>query len=122
MDQPGEPMNPLGRIVRWVKATAFASPPLFPFDILIASSWSKETCIVSVSVMLPDAVITAPRLTSGAGLALRGHFQALISELDDATFWSVLSGRPLGNPELIEIRSNLVGFMRALMAPGARLQ
>lgn len=81
----------------------------------ITSPWSSGAARVSFT--LENHIVASTR-SSLATPTLRARVR--VAKLNDLSFWSALNGRALAEPEFVEIRANLIGFVRALLAPGLR--
>ena len=83
----------------WVKATAFAGLTALALSDVIISRGCPCHIIVSA--------------------ATRQNIKPFVYDAaEDRAYWGEKFGREITEIEHLEIRSNLVAFMRALMAPG----
>lgn len=82
--------------------------------------WVKVRDITPLSL----GEVFVVRFAPAVGLTIHQRVQKpyVYEPSEDREYWNSRSGCELTGAEYLEIRSNLVGFIRALLAPGPRLQ
>lgn len=91
---------------------------------LYVGPWVKAGAFAGLAAISPSDVIVAHYGLAVERPIIYQHIEKplVYDPIKDRAFWSKQCGHDLTEAEHLEIRSNLVGFMRALMAPRARLQ
>ncbi|OGR40685.1 MAG: hypothetical protein A2X35_09260 [Elusimicrobia bacterium GWA2_61_42] len=93
-------------------------------QLIFAGPWVKASAFTDLAALsLGDVIVARYGPTVEHQIVCQRIERPLVYDAaEDRAYWSAKHGRELSEVEHLEIRANLVGFIRALLAPGARLQ